>query len=76
MDICTKWVWEQFRLAEKDEKYSLMKEEYLQMQRQFEEIVRQMPMDQQDILWGFITLSDGMHWRMLELLWEDANAGK
>ena len=76
MDMSTQWILQRFRLADQDEQYSRMKEEYLQLQKQFEDIVRELPVDKQDVLWGFVSISDGMNWRMLELLWESENPGK
>ena len=76
MDMSTQWILQRFRLADQDEQYSRMKEEYLQLQKQFEDIVRELPVDKQDVLWGFVSISDGMNWRMLELLWESENLGK
>ena len=76
MDMSTQWILHRFRLADQDEQYFRMKVEYLQLQKKFEDIVREMPEDKQDVLWGFVTISEGMNWRMLELLWESENLGK
>ena len=70
MDKNTEWILNMFHYVAEDTGYVQMRKKYLVLQKQFEEIVSQMPPQEQDILWDFVCTSDAMNWRMLEVIRE------
>lgn len=60
-----------FQLARQDPQYSKMVSEYLVLEQQLGELTRDMTDEEQDVVWGFVCLSDDMNWRMIEILCEE-----
>lgn len=61
---------ELFQIARQDGEYAQMAEEYLALEEQFEAIVSRMPMEEQNIMWGYVCLAEDMNRRMLEIVLE------
>lgn len=59
-----------FDMAREDPKYAALYREYLSYETAFSNLSRDMPEEDQNILWGFICTSDDMNWRMLEMICE------
>ena len=53
--------------AKNDPVYMQMYREFLILEKQFQDIVHGLPMEQQDIIWEFVFASDALEHRILEL---------
>ena len=53
--------------AKNDPVYMQMYQEFLILEKQFQDIVHGLPMEQQDIIWEFVFASDALEHRILEL---------
>ena len=59
-----------FAMARRDPKYAVLSREYRAYEAVFSEFCRELPEKDQNILWGFICVSEDMNWRMLEIICE------
>lgn len=57
-----------FALAKQDAKYARMNEELGRLEDLFDKLVAKLSDEEQDIIWGFVCLSEEMNWYMLRLL--------
>ena len=62
-----KWV---LKLAAEDPQYQQMLMELRVAEKKYNELLSAMPMEEQDIIFDFVSLCEGMSWRMLELACE------
>ena len=60
-----------FQRMELDPEYAEMLLSYRELEKKLGNLTRDMSEADQDIIWGFISLSDSMNWRMLEVLCEE-----
>ena len=59
-----KWA---LKLAAEDPQYQQMLMELRVAEKKYNELLSTMPMEEQDIIFDFVSLCEGMSWRMLEL---------
>ena len=59
-----KWA---LKLAAEDPQYQQMLMELRVAEKKYNELLSAMPMEEQDIIFDFVSLCEGMRWRMLEL---------
>ena len=59
-----------FAMARKDPKYAALSCEYRAYEAAFGDFCRELPEKDQNILWGFVCVSEDMNWRMLEMICE------
>ena len=62
-----------FEYAKMDPKYAQMNGTYGVLEDLFDKCVAKLLKEDQDIIWGFLCLSEEMNWRILELLCERYN---
>ena len=60
-----------FQRMELDPEYAEMLLSYRELEKKLGNLTRDMSEADQDIIWGFISLSDSMNWRMLEVPCEE-----
>lgn len=55
-------------LAAEDSQYQRMLTEIRVAEKKYNELLSAMPMEEQDIIFDFVSLCEGMSWRLLELV--------
>ena len=64
------WIAALFREIQSDPGYAALAVEYDKFHDQFERLANELSVEEQDILWGFVCVSEEMNWRMLEWVGE------
>ena len=59
-----------FQMARKDPQYAAMTKEYHELERKFSRMTQGLSKADEDLAWAFVCVSDGMNYRMMELLVE------
>ena len=59
-----------FQMARQDPQYAAMTKEYKQLEKKFSRMTQSLPREDENLAWAFVCVSDGMNYRMLELLVE------
>ncbi len=59
-----------FDMARRNPKYAELSREYQDYAAAFDDFCRRLPEEDQNVLWGFVCLSEDMNWRMLEIICE------
>lgn len=67
----TKLITALFKIARQDPHYAQMGEEYRLLESRFSEMIMKLSQESQDLAWEFVTHSEAMNWRMLEIICEN-----
>ena len=62
-------------MARQDPQYAAMTKEYKQLEKKFSRMTQSLLRKDESLAWAFVCVSDGMNYRMLELLVEQYNIG-
>ncbi|MBP3672981.1 MAG: hypothetical protein J6J18_04050 [Oscillospiraceae bacterium] len=54
-------------LARNDVEYAQMRSEMRELEKRYDKLLGGLPYEQQDIICDFVSLCEGMSWRMLEI---------
>ena len=57
-----------FQMARKDPKYAAMTKEYRELEKKFAKMTQSLSKEDENLAWAFVCVSDGMNYRMIELL--------
>lgn len=59
-----------FKMVGSDAEYRMLAVKYEQLESAFGELMQKLTIEEQNIAWGFVCVSEDMNWRMLEWLCE------
>ena len=57
-----------FTMARKTHGYEALCKEFSAREKKFEELVSRLTEEEQDIIWGYVCLSEDMNWYLLEMI--------
>ena len=63
----TEKVWKIWNMGQTDAQYLEMKQEMIELEKRYDAVLQQLANHQQDIICDFVSLCEGMSWRMLEI---------